>query len=245
MRPAGGSVRYSLGARPTSRACLVRQNQQRHGRPPHGAPLPRPGPATTPGRSMPVLIGHTARPVRRIFPSWQLLPAQLVVSYLRVNARDKTKSGVVRGCQLQLRTWWVCLPTAPSVFVDLEVVNDAISCPCFSCSSLAFFAPACCLASDQAPRYLASGRADPLASALLGQRISASPFLGQTLSGAMCDWICSWRRVSRSTRPAAGTRRGAGHLATSARCCFASRRSVAGLQSSSAAATSTGKPANC
>ena len=79
VRPAGGSVRYSLGARPTSRACLVRQNQQRHGRPPHGAPLPRPGPATTPGRSMPVLIGHTARPVRRIFPSWQLLPAQLVV----------------------------------------------------------------------------------------------------------------------------------------------------------------------
>ena len=93
VRPAGGSVRYSLGARPTSRACLVRQNQQRHGRPPHGAPLPRPGPATTPGRSMPVLIGHTARPVRRIFPSWQLLPAQLVVWYLRVNTRDKTKSG--------------------------------------------------------------------------------------------------------------------------------------------------------
>ena len=93
VRPAGGSVRYSLGARPTSRACLVRQNQQRHGRPPHGAPLPRPGPATTPARSMPVLIGHTARPVRRIFPSWQLLPAQLVVWYLRVNTRDKTKSG--------------------------------------------------------------------------------------------------------------------------------------------------------
>ena len=187
VRPARGSVRYSLGARPTSRACLVRQNQQRHGRPPHGAHLAPPRPATTPGRSMPVLIGHTARPVRRIFPSWQLLPAQLVVSYLRVNARDKTKSGVVRGCQLQLRTWWVCLPTAPSVFVDLEVVNDAISCPCFSCSSLAFFAPACCLASDLAPRYLASGRADPLASALLGQRISASLFLGQALSGAMCD----------------------------------------------------------
>ena len=93
VRPAGGSVRYSLGARPTSRACLVRQNQQRHGRPPHGAPFPPPGPATTPGRFMPVLIGHTARPVRRIFPSWQLLPAQFVVSYLRVNTRDKTKSG--------------------------------------------------------------------------------------------------------------------------------------------------------
>ena len=93
VRPARGSVRYSLGARPTSRACLVRQNQQRHGRPPHGAHLAPPRPATTPGRSMPVLIGHTARPVRRIFPSWQLLPAQLVVSYLRVNTRDKTKSG--------------------------------------------------------------------------------------------------------------------------------------------------------
>ena len=88
VRPARGSVRYSLGARPTSRACLVRQNQQRHGRPPHGAHLAPPRPATTPGRSMPVLIGHTARPVRRIFPSWQLLPAQLVVSYLRVNARE-------------------------------------------------------------------------------------------------------------------------------------------------------------
>ena len=96
MRPAGGSVRYSLGARPTSRACLVRQNQQRHGRPPHGAHLAPPRPATTPGRSMPVLIGHTARPVRRIFPSWQLLPAQLVVWYLRVNTRDKTKSGSCR-----------------------------------------------------------------------------------------------------------------------------------------------------
>ena len=103
---------------------------------------------------------------------------------------------------------------------DLVVPNDAISCPCFSSAVSAFFAPACCLASDLAPRYLASGRADPLASALLGQRISASLFLGQTLSGAMCDWICSWRRVSRSTRPAAGARRGAGHLATSARCCF-------------------------
>ena len=96
VRPAGGSVRYSLGARPTSRACLVRQNQQRHGRPPHGAHLAPPRPATTPGRSMPVLIGHTARPVRRIFPSWQLLPAQLVVWYLRVNTRDKTKSGSCR-----------------------------------------------------------------------------------------------------------------------------------------------------
>ena len=82
---------------------------------------------------------------------------------------------------------------------DLVVPNDAISCPCFSSAVSAFFAPACCLASDLAPRYLASGRADPLASALLGQRISASLFLGQTLSGAMCDWICSWRRVSRST----------------------------------------------
>ena len=70
---------------------------------------------------------------------------------------------------------------------DLVVPNDAISCPCFSSAVSAFFAPACCLASDLAPRYLASGRADPLASALLGQRISASLFLGQTLSGAMCD----------------------------------------------------------
>ena len=112
VRPAGGSVRYSLGARPTSRACLVRQNQQRHGRPPHGAHLAPPRPATTPGRSMPVLIGHTARPVRRIFPSWQLLPAQLVVSYLRVNARENEVRLVVCGCQLQLRTWWVCLPAA-------------------------------------------------------------------------------------------------------------------------------------
>ena len=70
---------------------------------------------------------------------------------------------------------------------DLVVPNDAISCPCFSSAVSAFFAPACCLASDLAPRYLASGRADPLASALLGQRISASLFLGQKLSGAMCD----------------------------------------------------------
>ena len=64
---------------------------------------------------------------------------------------------------------------------DLVVPNDAISisCPCFSSAVSAFFAPACCLASDLAPRYLASGRADPLASALLGQRISASLFLGR------------------------------------------------------------------
>ena len=80
--------------------------------------------------------------------------------------------------ELQLRTWWVCLPTAPSVFVDLEVVNDAISCPCFSCSSLAFFAPACCLASDLAPRYLASGRADPL------DAHAHYPLVQRTVSGA-------------------------------------------------------------
>ena len=188
VRPAGGSVRYSLGARPTSRACLVRQNQQRHGRPPHGAPLPRPGPATTPGRSMPVLIGHTARPVRRIFPSWQLLPAQLVVSYLRVNARENEVRLVVCGCQLQLRTWWVCLPaawTAATILWSQTTPSPALAFP--RLSRLSSLRRAAFLASDLAPRYLASGRADPLASALLGQRISASLFLGQTLSGAMCD----------------------------------------------------------
>ena len=155
VRPARGSVRYSLGARPTSRACLVRQNQQRHGRPPHGAHLAPPRPATTPGRSMPVLIGHTARPVRRIFPSWQLLPAQLVVSYLRVNARDKTKSGVVRGCQLQLRTLWVCLPaawTAATILWSQTTPSPALAFP--RLSRLSRLPPG--VVSDHAPRLPAT-----------------------------------------------------------------------------------------
>ena len=155
MRPAGGSVRYSLGARPTSRACLVRQNQQRHGRPPHGAPFPPPGPATTPGRSMPVLIGHTARPVRRIFPSWQLLPAQLVVSYLRVNARETEVRLVVRGCQLQLRTWWVCLPaawTAATILWSQTTPSPALAFP--RLSRLSRLPPG--VVSDHAPRLPAT-----------------------------------------------------------------------------------------
>ena len=245
VRPAGGSVRYSLGARPTSRACLVRQNQQRHGRPPHGAPLPRPGPATTPGRSMPVLIGHTARPVRRIFPSWQLLPAQLVVWYLRVNTRDKTKSGLVVRLSVAIAYLVGLFAGGVDGGDDLVVPNDAISCPCFSSAVSAVSAAPW---RRQRPRPSPSGdvwTSYPLASALAVHIDIAPSQLPPRQSGRSATPICSWRRASRCTRPAAGAGRGAGHLATSARCCLASRRSVAGLQSSSAAATSTGKPANC
>ena len=123
---------------------------------PMAHPFPPPGPATTPGRSMPVLIGHTARPVRRIFPSWQLLPAQLVVSYLRVNAREKTKSGVVRGCQLQLRTWWVCLPaawTAATILWSQTTPSPALAFP-RRLSRLSQLPPG--VVSDHAPRLPAT-----------------------------------------------------------------------------------------
>ena len=84
-----------------------------------GASVPRP-----PGAGVPGWFGPGRRlgpPVALRQPSgslgvrrgaWQLLPAQLVVSYLRVNARETEVRLVVRGCQLQLRTWWVCLPAA-------------------------------------------------------------------------------------------------------------------------------------
>ena len=209
-----------------------------HPLPPPAQPPPQEGPCPSPGRSMP-------SPVRRIFPPGSSFQRSFLW-YLRVNARDKRKSGSCRAV-VSCNCGYLVGLFAGGVDGgdDLVVPNDAISCPCFSSAVSAVSAAPW---RRQRPRPSPSGdvwTSYPLASALAVHIDIAPSQLPPRQSGRSATPICSWRRASRCTRPAAGARRGAGHLATSARCCLASRRSVAGLQSSSAAATSTGKPANC
>ena len=82
------------------------------------------------------------------------------------------------GCELQVRTWWVCLATAPRSSSISGVVNHAISCPGFLRRFWALFAP-CCAASDRTPRPPAPrlGRIHCL-QRWLGERISPSLYVG-------------------------------------------------------------------
>ena len=82
------------------------------------------------------------------------------------------------GCELQVRTWWVCLATAATAELISGVPKHAISCPCFSCRSSAVSAAACVF-SDRTPRLPAPrlGRIHCL-QRWLGERISPRLYVG-------------------------------------------------------------------
>ena len=125
------------------------------------------------------------------------------------------------------------MATAATAELISGVPKHAISCPCFSCSSSAFVAPACCAASDQAPRYLTFGRTDPLAAALLGQRICPSLLLGMRCP-ARCATGSARGVALRDPHDRPLVREGGQGIWLQARragsCPLASRRSSAGLR---------------
>ena len=141
---------------------------------------------------------------------------------------------VVGGCELQVRTWWVCLATAVTAATISGVPKDAISCPCIS-SAVSAVSAAPGVFSDRAPRVPATfgRRIHSLQRWSVHMDIALSQ-LPPRQSGRSATPICSWRRASRPhDRPLA--REGGQGIWLQARgaasCPPASRRSWEGLPS--------------